>query len=278
MIRRNAGRTIRVLRLAPDSGGVADERRRTRLGEAPQASGQGRTPAGYGSSRRPRWGLLVLIGALHLVALAGLIRALAPDFAVQAIERATSLATVTVVTREPEPPAPEPAAEPDAGAAGEQGTKAVPREVMAPEAPLPRPSPAPRATSTGTAQTAGAREQGQGTGAGGQGAGTGAGGAGSGQGSGARPLQLIAGSIDDSRDYPTPPGGRQVRRGHDVVIELTVGADGRVKACRVTDPSPDPEADAITCRLASERFVFRPRLDADGNPVTGIYRWRQQWF
>ena len=54
--------------------------------------------------------------------------------------------------------------------------------------------------------------------------------------------------------------------------------DGRVTACRVTDPSPDPEADAITCRLASERFVFRPRLDASGQPVVGIYRWRQRWF
>ena len=45
-----------------------------------------------------------------------------------------------------------------------------------------------------------------------------------------------------------------------------------------TDPSPDPQADAITCRLATERFVFRPRLDDDGKPVAGIYRWRQRWF
>ena len=63
-----------------------------------------------------------------------------------------------------------------------------------------------------------------------------------------------------------------------MVIELTVGTDGRVSSCRVTDPSPDPEADAITCRLATERFVFRPRLDDDGKPVEGIYRWRQRWF
>jgi protein TonB len=63
-----------------------------------------------------------------------------------------------------------------------------------------------------------------------------------------------------------------------VVIELTVGTDGRVSACRVTDPSPDPQADAITCRLATERFVFRPRLDAAGEPAVGTYRWRQRWF
>ena len=72
--------------------------------------------------------------------------------------------------------------------------------------------------------------------------------------------------------------GRRIRRGHDVVIELTVGTDGRVHACRITDPSPDPEADAITCRLATERFVFRPRLDGAGEPVVGTFRWRQRWF
>jgi protein TonB len=248
------------------------------LSELTPTSGQDRPQAGYAAPRKPRWGLLASIGLLHLVVLAGLIRALAPDFAAQALDETASLASVTVVTREPETPPPERAPAPDAGAAGEEGKRSVARAVTAPEAPLPRPSLAPQAASTGAAQSSGAEQQGQGTGAGGQGAGTGSGGAGVGQGGGARPLQLIAGSIDDSRDYPTPPGGRQMRRGHDVVIELTVGTDGRVKACRVTDPSPDPEADAITCRLATERFVFRPRLDDGGNPVTGIYRWRQRWF
>ena len=234
---------------------------------------------GYAPRRRPRWGTLIVVALLHVAALAGLVRVFAPDFTAEVIDSATSLVTVTI-TAPPEPePTPEPVAEPDPAAAGEEGRKATPREVAAPEAPLPRPQPAPRASSTGSENTAGASEQGQGTGAGGQGEGTGSGGAGSGQGGGgARPLELISGRIDNARDYPTPPGGRQVRRGHDVVIELTVGTDGRVTACRVTDPSPDPEADAITCRLATERFVFRPRLNANGEPVVGIYRWRQRWF
>ena len=233
---------------------------------------------GYAPSRRPRWGTLMLVVLLHLAALAGLVRAFAPDFTAEVIEGATSLVTVTV-TAPPEPePEPAPSPEPDAGAAGEEGREATPREVAAPEAPLPRPQPAPRASSTGAENSSGAREQGEGTGAGGAGEGTGSGAAGSGQGSGARPLELIAGRIDNARDYPTPPGGRQVRRGHDVVIELTVGTDGRVSACRITDPSPDPEADAITCRLATERFVFRPRLNAQGEPVVGVFRWRQRWF
>ena len=225
---------------------------------------------------RPRWGTLTLVVLLHLAALAGLVRVFAPDFTAEVIESATSLVTVTVTT--PPEPEPVPQPEPDAGAAGEEGLKATPRKVTAPEAPLPRPQPAPRASSTGAANSSGARDEGQGTGAGGEGDGTGSGGAGAGPGSGARPLELISGSINNARDYPTPPGGREVRRGHDVVIELTVGTDGRVSACRVTDPSPDPEADAITCRLATDRFVFRPRLNARGEPVVGLFRWRQRWF
>jgi protein TonB len=231
---------------------------------------------GYAPPRRPRWGMLILVVLLHLAALAGLVRVFAPQFTADVIEEATSLVTVTI-TAPPEPEA-APSPEPESGASGEEGREATPREVAAPEAPVPRPQPAPRAASTGPDDASGARDQGDGTGAGGEGEGTGSGGAGSGQGGGARPLELISGSIDNARDYPTPPGGRQVRRGHDAVIELTVGTDGRVSACRVTDPSPDPQADTITCRLATTRFVFRPRLDANGQPVIGRYRWRQRWF
>ena len=226
----------------------------------------------FAPRRRIRWGTLTLIVLLHVLALVGLAQVFAPKFTADVVEQVSSLVTVTITA----PPDPEPTTEPDTGAAGEEGERATPREIEAPEAPLPRPQPAPRASSTGTADTSGARDQGTGTGAGGTGEGTGSGNAGSGQGGGARPLELISGSINNARDYPR--AGRDARRGHDVVIELTVGINGRVTACRVTDLSPDAEADAITCRLATERFVFRPRLDANGNPVVGIFRWRQRWF
>ncbi len=232
--------------------------------------------SGHRPSRRPRWGTLTLVVLFHVAALAGLARVFAPDFTAKVVKSAGSLVSVTITA--PPEPLPEPEPELDAGAEAEEGREATPREVAAPEAPLPRPQPAPRASSTGQENSSGARDRGEGTGAGGEGEGTGSGGAGSDRGGGARPLELISGSIDNARDYPTPPGGRQVRRGHDVVIELTVGTAGRVTACRITDPSPDPQADAITCRLATERFVFRPRLNADGEPVVGIYRWRQRWF
>ncbi|HWK41780.1 MAG TPA: TonB family protein [Croceibacterium sp.] len=230
---------------------------------------------GYAPRRRPRWGALALIVLLHLAAIAALTRVFAPDFARAALESATALVTVTI--SEPPPPQPEPSATPpDAGAAAPEGAKATPREVMAPRAPLPRPDPAPPAASTGLAQNSGAAVAGSGTGGGGEGTGTGSGGTGTGSGGGAQPLTKIAGDINNARDYPR--AGREARRGHDVVIELMVGADGRVSQCRVTDPSPDAEADAITCQLATQRFVFRPRLNAAGEAVPGIYRWRQRWF
>jgi protein TonB len=232
----------------------------------------------FAARRRPRWGTLTLVVLLHLAALAGLVRVFAPDFTASVVERAASLVTVTI-TAPPVPAATSaPPADPDAGGPGLPAPEATAREVAAPQSPLPRPSPAPRAVSTGEESVAGAGEQGAGTGASGEGTGPGSGGTGSGPGGGARPLELISGRIDNARDYPTPAGGRRIRRGHDVVIELTVGTDGRVSACHVTDPSPDPEADAITCRIATERFVFRPRLDAAGEPVVGTYRWRQRWF
>lgn len=238
-------------------------------------------PAGaatYSPSRRPHWGTLTFVVLLHLAALAGLVRVFAPDFATAAIDKAASLVTVTVTMTAPPERAPEPLPSPESNAEGAEGREAVPREVTAPPAPLPRPSSAPRAPSSGSQDSAGAGEQGQGDGAGGAGVGPGSVGSGEGRGGLARPLELISGTIDNARDYPVPPGGRRVRRGHDVVIELTVGPDGRVRGCRVTDPSPDAEADAITCRLATERFTFRPRLNAAGEPVTGLFRWQQRWF
>ncbi len=88
----------------------------------------------------------------------------------------------------------------------------------------------------------------------------------------------IAGTINDARDYPTPRGGREIRRGHAVVVHMVVGVDGRARECRVVEASPDPEADRRTCQLAEERFRFRPARNAAGDPVAAAYGWRQEWF
>lgn len=229
--------------------------------------------------RRPRLGTLVLIGLLHVLAIYGLAKGFAPDFTGSVERQVVEAITVTVTTPPDEPLAPEP--EPDAGAAGEEGREAVPREVAAPDPPIPvpRPVPVPRASSTGSADSSGAHDSGEGTGAGGAGSGTGSGQGGSGTGGGAvtRPVH-VSGAIDDARDYPVPEGGRAARRGTEVIVRVVVGVDGRASNCTVYRASPDPEADRITCRLVVERLRFRPAVDAAGNPVPAPFYWRQRWF
>ena len=118
-----------------------------------------------------------------------------------------------------------------------------------------------------------------GTGAAGSGQGTGSGRGGQGRGGivATRPVKT-AGDINAARDFPIPEGGRQARFGTSVTVAMTVGVDGRARDCRVVRPSPDPQADAIVCQLAIERFRFRPAIDTQGNPVPADYGWRQDWF
>ena len=110
----------------------------------------------------------------------------------------------------------------------------------------------------------------------GSGSGNGAGlGIGSGLGGGA-PVIKIAGDIQSARDYPR--AGRDLRVGDYVIVAISVGADGRPTACRIHRASRDADADAITCRLALERFRFRPATDGEGRPIATVYGWRQAWF
>ncbi|AKM06213.1 TonB family protein [Pelagerythrobacter marensis] len=236
--------------------------------------------AGYTAARRrPRLGTLALVALLHVLAIYGLARAFAPDFTGSVERQMLEAITVTVTTPPEELPEPEP--EPDPGAAGEAGREATPRPVTAPEPPvqIQPPVPVPRASSTGAANTSGARETGEGTGAGGTGSGTGSGQGGGGTGGGAvnKPVH-VSGSIDDARDYPVPEGGRSARRGTQVIVRVIVNPDGRASNCTIYRPSPDAEADRITCRLVQERLRFRPATDAAGNPVAAPFYWRQRWF
>lgn len=217
----------------------------------------------------------MLVAALHLVAILALIRAFAPEIAGQALGTIKRTLTVTVTAPPPEPP---PADEP-AGAAGDAGKRADPRQIAAPK---PRvnlaQAPAPRAASTGSADRAGAREAGSGTGAGGSGAGTGSGGGGEGTGAGASKPVHIAGRIDRAADFPIPPGGREARIGKAVILALTIDPEGRAASCRIYKSSGLPETDEVTCRLARERLRFKPALNAAGEPVTGTFYWQQKFF
>ena len=228
---------------------------------------------------RTRLGVLLLVALLHVAAILGLIRAFAPDFTQQAVDRVLSTFTVTITASPPPPPppAPQPKA---AGAEGEAGKQAVPTAAKAPVPKVPiAKAPAPKASSTGAAVTSGATAQGSGTGAGGTGAGTGAGGSGDGQGSGGAAKAVhISGQISNARDFPVPPGGREARIGKSVILALTIAPSGRATACRVYRSSGFPDTDAIACQLAMQRLRFKPATNAAGVPVSSTFYWQQKFF
>lgn len=234
--------------------------------------------ADLAAPRGVRIGVAVGVVLLHVLAVLALIRAFAPHFVADVAERVTSAFTVTITTPPPSP-SPPPRTSESAGEAAPAGRRAQPREVTAPKPKIAIASrrPAPVAASTGTAVTSGARDAGTGSGAGGQGSGTGSGAGGGGQGGGlaAKPVK-IAGEINSARDYPRET--RDLRIGDHVVVALRIGTDGRVRSCRVQRASRDAEADRVTCRLATERFRFRPATDAAGEPVEATFGWQQRWF
>lgn len=237
--------------------------------------------AELGLPRRIRWGVVALVVVLHLLAIAALVRAFTPEIAENIVGSITTAFDIPLDPPRPALPKPEPTRKPatprEEGDAGAPGRKASPRETAVPKAPIAvKPTEAPPVAGTGHENAAGATDKGEGTGASGQGTGLGAGAGGTGTGGGASKAVKIAGDISSARDYPR--ASRELRLGHQVVVVMRVGTDGRVKSCRVSQPSPDAEADRITCRLATERFRFRPARDGAGNAVEADYGWRQRWF
>lgn len=230
--------------------------------------------------RRLRWPLVAGLVLLHIAALYGLARAFAPDITA-VVERQVITAFTITEPAPPPPPPPENRSEPDEGAQGAPGREAVAKPVTArpPMRRLKEDVALPRASSTGTATRSGGAAAGEGTGAAGSGEGTGSGNAGNGRGGVAvsKPVH-ISGQIDNARDFPVPPGGREARRGTQVIVRVTVTPEGRARDCVIVRPSPDAEADRITCRLVESRLGFRPAMDKSGNPVAAPFYWRQQWF
>lgn len=238
-------------------------------------------PLRYGAVRQGlRWPLVAGLVALHVLALYGLARAFAPDLTA-AVEREVVSAFQIEAPPPPSPPPPQNQPQPDEGGQGNPGRAAVAKPVSAPEPKVRvrQDAPVPRAASTGTATQAGGAAAGEGTGAAGSGDGTGSGNSGNGRGGipVSKPVH-IAGRIDNARDFPVPAGGREARAGTQVIVRVQVGTDGRARECSVVRPSPDPQADRITCQLVESRLGFRPASDANGNPVAAPFYWRQQWF
>ena len=229
--------------------------------------------------RKPKVSTILLIILLHIAALYGLARAFAPDMTAIAQDAVVSAFTVTV-TAPPEDPPPEAEPAPDEGAAGAAGEKAVPKPVTAPtpKVPVKQDVPLPEASSDGLDNTSGAQDDGTGTGAAGDGIGTGSGRDGGGAGTAiARKPELIA-TITDAGAFPVPPGGREARVGHSVIVRLTVSAQGRPTACRIYRPSPFPATDQAVCDLALQQVRFRPALNNQGDPVAAPFYYKQEFF
>jgi protein TonB len=49
---------------------------------------------------------------------------------------------------------------------------------------------------------------------------------------------------------------------------LTIGTDGRVVACNITQSTGNSALDAATCNVLRRRAKFTPARDSNGNPVT----------
>lgn len=79
-----------------------------------------------------------------------------------------------------------------------------------------------------------------------------------------------------TEDYP--PGAIRENVQGLVVISVTIGTDGHVRSCLVTQSSGSRLLDDATCRLYTLRARFSPARDADGNPTTAQltlhYRWQ----
>ena len=177
-------------------------------------------------------------------------------------------------------PPPRPAQRQPAVAKAPPARHAQATAVVAPRQPVtvpPRLVVTTPVASSGSAAISGAAAAGAGSGANGAGQGTGAGDSGVGTGGGlVQKAVKLSGDINSTRDYLPDPEGR--RLGSSVIVVLTVLTDGRAGSCRVVRPSADPLADAATCRLAMQRFRFRPATNAAGNAVQSTYGWKQAWF
>ncbi len=84
------------------------------------------------------------------------------------------------------------------------------------------------------------------------------------------------GSWATTNDYPA----RDLREGNQgrVGFSLSVGSNGKVQSCVVTNSSSFPGLDKATCDLVSRRAMFRAATDESGAVVAGSYSGTIRWI
>jgi len=86
-------------------------------------------------------------------------------------------------------------------------------------------------------------------------------------------------SLFSADDYPA--SAQAAGAEGTVRAELTVGPDGRVEACNITQSSGNSALDSTTCNILRRRAKFTPARDSNGNPTTDTVptppiRWQLQ--
>jgi protein TonB len=85
-----------------------------------------------------------------------------------------------------------------------------------------------------------------------------------------RPPKAEKRAIFSSEDYP-----REAVRNHwegSVIADLTINPQGRVTGCRIIQSSGHEVLDDATCDLLTRRAMFKPAVDANGNPTADTVR------
>ena len=76
-------------------------------------------------------------------------------------------------------------------------------------------------------------------------------------------------------DYPA----HELREGNQGLARflLTIGANGKVDACTITQSTGFRALDEATCRNVSRRARFKPATDSSGAKITGSYSGSVRW-
>jgi protein TonB len=87
--------------------------------------------------------------------------------------------------------------------------------------------------------------------------------------------RLPAQDLVRPEDYPESALAMHAQ-GH-VAFVLTVGANGRVLDCLITDSDGGPALEAATCRIMRSRARFTPAMDSNGNPAEASIEQEVEW-
>jgi protein TonB len=234
--------------------------------------------------RRERLIAASAVGAFHALLGYALVTSLGIDIADQAGQtlKLLDLSSEPPPPVEPPPPPPARQVDPPEAAAAPPDREAEASAVVAPppERPIDIPPPiaaAPVAASGSQTSQGASALPGPGTGSGGEGIGSGSGGSGSGHGGGGAvtPARHIQGALS-GRDYPR--AAKRARAGGTVLVRYTVGTDGRVQGCTITQSSGNQDLDEVTCRLIERRFRYEPARDGLGRAVGDTLTGRHIWW